>query len=373
MSNDGYFSEGDRIQLTDPKGKMYTFTITAGKEFLTEGAEGSQEQIAQNLALQRQGFDVPTFRGAVSQGVLEGLAGAGMGGTGGVREAYKAKQEVAGLTDEDKGTAVKDVFTTTGTDKRAKAPQATQEQLDLMEAATAIGTETPAPPTDTTATAPATDLQAKAQAYIDEGKPNTFKAKNLVKELGLDVPAGKGFNERAIEAIKTYLGQGAPSGTDNVPSGASPGVDESANPPTDVAGTPSNPPGDMGGTGAAIPPGATGAKVEFGALSPETQETISSRRDAFFDAIDDGESAKIIKNKLKELKLYLDDNKYAGGGEVPNQDKMFQLPLEMVIYVPSTQDVDKVISVDKMDKRVDEVKIYLANKFGPCDHCLYLF
>jgi len=35
MSNDGYFSEGDRIQLTDPKGKMYTFTIIAGKEWHT--------------------------------------------------------------------------------------------------------------------------------------------------------------------------------------------------------------------------------------------------------------------------------------------------------------------------------------------------
>ena len=35
MSNDGYFSEGDRIQLTDPKGKMYIFTITAGKEWHT--------------------------------------------------------------------------------------------------------------------------------------------------------------------------------------------------------------------------------------------------------------------------------------------------------------------------------------------------
>jgi tRNA (adenine57-N1/adenine58-N1)-methyltransferase len=35
MSNDGYFSEGDRIQLTDPKGKMYTFTITQGKEWHT--------------------------------------------------------------------------------------------------------------------------------------------------------------------------------------------------------------------------------------------------------------------------------------------------------------------------------------------------
>jgi len=52
------------------------------------------------------------------------------------------------------------------------------------------------------------------------------------------------------------------------------------------------------------------------------------------------------------------------GGDVPHEDKMFQLPLEMVIYVPSTQDVDKVISVDKMDKRVDEVKEYLASKFG---------
>jgi tRNA (adenine57-N1/adenine58-N1)-methyltransferase len=35
MSNDGFFSIGDRIQLTDPKGKMHTFTITQGKEWHT--------------------------------------------------------------------------------------------------------------------------------------------------------------------------------------------------------------------------------------------------------------------------------------------------------------------------------------------------
>ena len=35
MSNDGFFAEGDRIQLTDPKGKMYTFTISSGKEWHT--------------------------------------------------------------------------------------------------------------------------------------------------------------------------------------------------------------------------------------------------------------------------------------------------------------------------------------------------
>jgi tRNA (adenine57-N1/adenine58-N1)-methyltransferase len=31
----GYFASGDRIQLTDPKGKLYSFTITPGKEWHT--------------------------------------------------------------------------------------------------------------------------------------------------------------------------------------------------------------------------------------------------------------------------------------------------------------------------------------------------
>lgn len=35
MSNLGYFAAGDRIQLTDPKGKLYSFTITVGKEWHT--------------------------------------------------------------------------------------------------------------------------------------------------------------------------------------------------------------------------------------------------------------------------------------------------------------------------------------------------
>ena len=35
MSRDGFFKAGDRVQLTDPKGKLYTFTITPGKEWHT--------------------------------------------------------------------------------------------------------------------------------------------------------------------------------------------------------------------------------------------------------------------------------------------------------------------------------------------------
>lgn len=35
MSKPGYFEAGDRIQLTDPKGKLYSFTISPGKEWHT--------------------------------------------------------------------------------------------------------------------------------------------------------------------------------------------------------------------------------------------------------------------------------------------------------------------------------------------------
>lgn len=35
MSTPGYFDAGDRIQLTDAKGKLYSFTITPGKEWHT--------------------------------------------------------------------------------------------------------------------------------------------------------------------------------------------------------------------------------------------------------------------------------------------------------------------------------------------------
>lgn len=35
QAKSGYFKAGDRIQLTDPKGKLYSFTITPGKEWHT--------------------------------------------------------------------------------------------------------------------------------------------------------------------------------------------------------------------------------------------------------------------------------------------------------------------------------------------------
>jgi hypothetical protein len=52
---------------------------TAAAEAGTEFGQAFQEQVAQNLALQRQGYDVPLLRGAVGAGTLEAVAGAGLG------------------------------------------------------------------------------------------------------------------------------------------------------------------------------------------------------------------------------------------------------------------------------------------------------
>jgi hypothetical protein len=69
--------------------------------------------------------------------------------------------------------------------------------------------------------------------------------------------------------------------------------------------------------------------------------------------------------KVTGQKCVVDENKtYAEGGNVPKANKMFHLPLELSVYVPSTQDVDKVISDSELDARVNEVSKYLATIFG---------
>lgn len=66
-------------------------------EALPEAGQAAQEQIAANIAQQREGLDVPTFRGAVSSATMEGLAGAGLGATLG---RPGAKPEPAAVTEE---------------------------------------------------------------------------------------------------------------------------------------------------------------------------------------------------------------------------------------------------------------------------------
>jgi hypothetical protein len=53
-----------------------------------------------------------------------------------------------------------------------------------------------------------------------------------------------------------------------------------------------------------------------------------------------------------------------GGVDIPNSDKMFHLPYEIAVYVPSTKDVDKIITATELRARVKEVEKYLAETFG---------
>lgn len=50
------------------------------KEAPLEGLQGGQERVAGNIALQNEGFDTPTFEGAIGQGALEAVAGGALGG-----------------------------------------------------------------------------------------------------------------------------------------------------------------------------------------------------------------------------------------------------------------------------------------------------
>jgi hypothetical protein len=72
------------------------FAQTVSGEAITEAAQGGQEQLAQNIAQQRVGLDVPTMRGVVGQATLEGVTGGGLGaGVGFVSGDPNQRKETA--------------------------------------------------------------------------------------------------------------------------------------------------------------------------------------------------------------------------------------------------------------------------------------
>jgi hypothetical protein len=74
---------GSDISEQAARGYIGTAAKTGTTEAVPEFFQGSQEQLARNLALQKEGFDVPTMRGVVTQGTFEALAGAGLGAAAG--------------------------------------------------------------------------------------------------------------------------------------------------------------------------------------------------------------------------------------------------------------------------------------------------
>ena len=290
--------------LAAERGVIKQGAITGGKEFITETAQGGQEQLAQNIALQREGFDVPTMRGVVGQGTLEGLAGLGMGAVTGGREAGQARRELAETA--LKGSNIPGDFTTAKEEKQRAGVGFSKENADLLMPATdAAGkplvsgvvapeiTEVTPPPKKTRAPKISAEgvvpesIQA-ANDYIskiDSGE--TIKQsdyRKIARSIGLSIPVGKS-NAAAVELIRNYLAeQGAPdaTGLDIDTSGA--GAEVAALAPADdpSAGVDGTQPGGVVSTGTTAGPDLAGAGQQPATLTlyrgvpkgRESQETV---------------------------------------------------------------------------------------------------
>jgi hypothetical protein len=99
------------------KGILKGAVSGAVTEAIPEAAQGGQEQLAKNIALQREGVDVPTMRGVVGAGTLEGLAG-GMAGAG-----------VGGVT--NRGVTEEGALTTAELEQVAPAEAAPVSTIDV--------------------------------------------------------------------------------------------------------------------------------------------------------------------------------------------------------------------------------------------------
>jgi len=114
----------------------YRIPTAAATEAVPEMAQAAQEQVAQNIALQREGYDVPTMRGVVGQAALEGIAGMGLGAiTGAVqRTVPEAKVTKEAKTPEGKVAGRTTVVTDEETAARLREEQAAEPQQAEAEA-----------------------------------------------------------------------------------------------------------------------------------------------------------------------------------------------------------------------------------------------
>jgi GNAT superfamily N-acetyltransferase len=125
----------------------------AGKAALAEapleGAQGSQEQLAINRALQKQGFDVGTFEGVAGAGARDAAIGALTGSTVGAVRAPSAEKVVT--PPEDTAVPPADTGVTPPVDStapRAAPPSSAQDTQAMIDEIS--GVPPVAPPTDTT-------------------------------------------------------------------------------------------------------------------------------------------------------------------------------------------------------------------------------
>jgi hypothetical protein len=85
---------GEAVKVGARKSVLGGTAKSAVVEAVPEAVQGGQEKLAQNLALQREGFDVDTWKGVAGQAASEGIASLFLGGYGGAREARAENRQM---------------------------------------------------------------------------------------------------------------------------------------------------------------------------------------------------------------------------------------------------------------------------------------
>ena len=285
-------AERKALETAAERGVIKHGAITGVKEFGTEALQGGQEQLAENIALQREGFDVPTMRGVVGQGVLEGLAGLGVGAPLAGREAFKAKRELAEEEARKETGTTKDAMTmpdisggkitpaTTGEDLGVLMPSVGKDGkplADVDQETLAAKDEADKKAAEDAAKAKLTldEATAKAQDYIakvDGGTaPKQSEIRKLATALGIKIPFGT-KNADAVEILRSGIAtQGAPSATGTQQQTAGTGAPVDTQSKTPAGGTAGTNVGGVDTSGAAAGAADVGKGTQSSTLKPKTK------------------------------------------------------------------------------------------------------
>jgi len=279
------------------KGLARSIATGIGKESVPEFFQGSQIQLAENLALQREGFDVPTTRGLVAEGALEALSSMPLGAYAGYRE--RGAPTVGEDTRE--GRALSELDKLAAEEEKAEGEKAKSEAM--------VEPEIPRRPADLT---PQEVSNIERRLYAELGRePNEYEFEEAINDYLDEQNAGRGTKPGAGIAGVPDISEPEATGVPDTTVATTPeseGLDTTGG-ATTVAGA---------GTGAQL--GALEAPLTMEAAGAAVKEAISleGNQYTFTRSFEDVGEEPIVRGvkatRLPDGKLVISSNYMFGEG-----------------------------------------------------------
>lgn len=250
--------------------------VTGAKQIPAEELQTLAERYGAGLSL--------TDKEALNEYINTAAAAVGMsvvpGTVGGARTNFEGAQKAAldKLTDELKNKTQEKSEENKQTTQTTETTAPAGRNLTVSEEGqTTAPTPTPAPATEKS---PAIKSAEEYIAKIDSGEvqPNPAKLGAMLKNLGIEVPKGKGFRDKAVQAIKDHLaaqGEQNVAGTVTDTSGAGAGVAVEPGAVVTPGGTTTTQSGGVGDTGAPATDVGAGTGAQPTTLAGATPGQIS--------------------------------------------------------------------------------------------------